>query len=727
MSKTKKPNQHLKPKRGLGSAVTRQRRKVVDTIDKERKYRAEQQRNDARNALHLAKRFDEDREERALNMWRQAFVASIANQQTAVLRSYGMTHPVRAKLHHRYYHPNRYDPDSKLIDSAYTDFEQVVLNISPPGIPEQSDYANVIDTIASLRGVFQHEFGHLRYTTPFPHLISEFRDSPNSAGYLHHVTDPSKLKWAWNALEDQRMESLCVRSVPRLATYFTSMILKVILNEDNPQLSWLLLAGRTYLPDDVRYYSRDAFASRALADEWYDIVKSYKTATTSTDMVLAVIRASQFMEANQLAQQDTGSSHRDAQPSFVPDPDNISSGGEELQDEQDSLESFTPGTNGQSGDKNESGDVESDSSGNDTDNDGDDTDTDSGTASDGDGDGDSLDNDKPEDTPQSGSSNADSTNDNDTPHTAHVPSVMEEGHAPTPTQSAESGDGNFKHSVEQQLEQALNELRNDRDVHDAARQINHDFSHSHIPTLSTSDMPMLRDEHQQTAVMLSSGIENALSDYVTASQPHWVDRVDHGIISPLAFRTKDVGSYDYRRDRIGDCVDGLDLHVSFLSDVSVSMEGGPMTALSIAMYAMVNACQRLGIGTTCTLWSSSNETYRIWDDEQPTPVLMGALGGTDPTSALDDLATHNPEDAGQHLVFIFTDGEWGYMPRLSDTYGDINRRIVVVRYSSWYENGVELDTTYYSDALINISDITKMPEVLQDCIADILSTTLDTH
>lgn len=720
---------NLKPKRGLGSVVTRQRRKVIGMIDKEREHRQQVLAQRARQHINGTVSHAESAARRERLSWCSSFLGTVAGQQTAVLRSYGMTQPVHARLVRHYSHyDNKFVPDTNPVDIAYTDFSQVVVRWNVIGIPDAGDYVNVIDTIATMRGVFQHEFGHLRHTVPYPVLIAKYAEEKGLTADHYLMQD---YQWAWNALEDQRMESLVVQEVPRMASYFTSIVLNVLLNSGSPDRAWLLLAGRLYLPDEIRYYARNEFGDRARADEWYNIVKDYKTATTATDMVSAVIRAHNFLRQQNIdLPPQPGGQHRDSGTETGGENVDISEDGNSLKQENDTIDEFSP----QSGDSSDSagdddGDSGSGKSADDeaeddakpTDGAGNDSD-DTSTSEDNDGDSDAPSNSQHKDKSDDGS-----TDDNPSP-TAEVPSVIEDGHAPSQSQSYDKGDGTFKHAAEQMLEDVTNQLRNDADNINTARDININYSRSHIPELSTSGMPTLSQDLQSTAHSLAAGIETALSDYVTASQPHWVDRVDEGVINPLAFRTKDIGSYDYRRDRIGDCVDGLDLHVSFLSDVSVSMEGGPMASLSVAMYAMVLACERMGIGTTCTLWSSDTETYRIWDNESPSPVLLGALGGTDPSLALDDLSTHNPEGAKQHLVFIFTDGEWGYTPPLSDTYGQEGRRIVVVRYGVWFDNEVQdLDEVYGSDALININDVTKLPEVLHSCISEVLSESLPTY
>jgi hypothetical protein len=232
-------------------------------------------------------------------------------------------------------------------------------------------------------------------------------------------------------------------------------------------------------------------------------------------------------------------------------------------------------------------------------------------------------------------------------------------------------------------------------------------------TFSCPDMPA---DSIVRAERTSVGMEQALSDFVTASQPVWLSHQERGIIDPIAFRTKSVGDRDYHRAMSGEAASGLDLHVSMLCDVSVSMQGSPMLALSEALYATALACQRLNVGATFSLWSDASSNCRIWSDGNVTPSHWETLGGTDPTLALDDVHDHNPEGATNHLVLVFTDGDWGSADQYNlQNWSAPGRHIVLVRYGARYA------PHYGADDVVDISDIDQLPMELTRAIQRILS------
>lgn len=708
----------MKPKRGLGQAATRHRRKLITSIDKERESRVSERRNQALNEVREASRFAENEAVRERLKWVNALLSTITAQQTAVLRSRGRTNKVGyvTDVRSMWYATNShvtYDPDTPVVTQAYTDFDTVNASFNVRAIPDMYKTDELLNTIAAIRGVYQHEFGHLLHTTPFPVLIENYETNDSKTGmeYLHKVAHEMSLgnyktfQYAWNVLEDQRMESLAVMDVPRLKLYFTSMVLSVIVKEDTLDNAWLLCAGRTYLPKDIRYYAKKEFRPHepGLADEWLNIVNKYKSATTANEMLDTVIEAMKFMSDESISTDIPQTFHPNPAQrgdGYQMDKEMVKGQGESLGGQSDPMEGYAPSEKQDNGDEQGSPSDKSSEQG-------------SGKPGGSTGDGSAEGGDDTETSSKSSSSGR--------PDRVSLPSV-ESNVTDTPTRgfNRNAGDGTLKHAMEQRLDEVMSEISTDVENNIVLQNATVSASSRSIPVLDDEDLPPLFDHHIQTANQMCGNIQDALADYVTASDPHWVDRLEHGVINPLVFRTKEVGSLDYRRDRVGEMVDGLNIHVSFLSDVSMSMEGPPMTALSVAMYAMGEACVRLGVGATYTVWSSTNETYRIWEDGVPKPQLMGAMGGTDPTDALDDLVNHNPEDAKHHLVFIFTDGDWGRFRPLSD-WSIPGRRIIVVRYNQWAYSQSDNYDPYGGDGLINITKVEDMPSALHRVMSEMLA------
>ncbi len=660
---------HLKPQRGLGKEITAQRRKQRDALRRQRENHEQESMNKAREELARLRVAGEKPK------YIHSLVAAVADSQTAVLRSMGLPQGINASGSY-----------GQLV--AFTDFRQIYVQYPVRSMATGRDRNATIDTIADLRGIIQHEIGHVRFTVPFPELREQAGIDEGDVGSSAHQK-------AWNILEDQRMETLVVNAVPRIASYFTKMIYEHIVTGDINHV-WLLVAGRTYLPDDLRIKAHQQFdltypshGVTPFSKQWYDIVKRYKQANTAKDMWQCVREAKDFLD--RVLPNDSvngGTAHRDRRERWFYEPDDNmdTTGGSPSNacgDEDDSVED----TIGQSGGKPDSEPDKSD------DGDGDATGGD-GDATDGAGDGD-LGEDMTEQVfgPHSGTDDQTDTN-----------PAGGRGVSQSPRQQLEDS---IRDQIQQEVEQIKSQHLNDVENQQIMANANMRDNGMGLPELSNSGFHMT-PEQLESAHKITVGIQSALTELETASQPAWHSRQDTGVLDALAYRTKQVGSLDYHRRRDGDANAGIDLHVSVLSDVSGSMSGQPIRDLSVSVYAMRVACDNLGIGTSFTLWSSMRNAGRIWRHSEPMPIVWEANGGTDPTLALDDLGSHNEEGASHHLVIIFTDGLWGHDFDLSRWATD-NRHIVLCVL------GME-GVNYRADAAFSIESCLELPTKLVDAI-----------
>jgi len=669
---------HLKPQRGLGKEITAQRRKQRDALRRQRENYKQESMAKAREELSRRQQVQ------STPPFVKSIMASVADNQTAFMRSMGLRQFITAESGW-YYNDLR----------AWTDFRRIFVHYPTSGMPDGSNRLDTLDTIADLRGIIQHEIGHIRFTVPFPELIEK-------AGVAEYVEASGKKAFhtAWNILEDQRMETLVVNAVPRIASYFTKMIYKHIVTGDMDH-AWLLLAGRTYLPDDLRIKAHQHFdlnhpshGVTPFSKRWYDIVKRYKQATTAGDMWDEVVQAKLFLDQvlpNEHV--DCGTEHRDRQNrwSLDPEDDTETTGGSPSNacgDEDDSVED----TIGQSG-GNPDGDSDEDTGDND------------GNGQTHDGDGDAIDatgEDGTADKSGDTASNNNVNSDTDTPS----PNV---GGGVSVDKQREQLENSIRDQIQEQNDKITLDHRADVENQQMMASANTRSHGMGLPELSNSGFHMT-DEQLDNAHKITVGIQTALTELETASQPAWHSRQDAGVLDALAYRTKQVGSLDYHRRLDGDANAGIDLHVSVLADVSGSMTGPPIRDLSVSMYAMRMACDNLGIGTSFTLWSGPRDAGRIWRHSEPVPIVWDANGGTDPTYALDDLENHNEEDASHHLVIIFTDGLWGRDFDLT-RWGTDNRYImlcVLGMDSEWMR--------YRADATFTIESCLELPNKLVDGI-----------
>lgn len=666
------PSNALKPQRGLGQAVSRQRRKANDAIKRQQNSRIEAERRNARWILNQSKQ--ESRQELISTARAKNLLSAVINSQKAVMASYGINMPVHSASY--------YDWTGKGSIRAWTDFESIHIHM-PHGDALGIDASKeaILDYVATLRGVFQHELGHVRFTAPMQNRFSELRKRAER----RCPNVPIDVRTAWNILEDQRMESAVVASVPRIASYFTKMVGVHILERpaEESNNAWLLVAGRKYLPASVRKHARQVFAGmhdETVADAWEQIVTNYNKATTQEDMEEQIILAS-IMLSQLRNVPDTDTEHqRQPEQGWGASP------------EDGATADSTPDQGDDDGDSTDAGDS-----------------TDDGDSAEGDA-GDSTDDgDSTKSNDSTDSTEGDGTDVNDG---GSQESDTDEG-----DQSAKGVSTNsLKDTLREAVNDAVKEMRADKANADVVKEAN-ETGGGLLPWLPVLQTPMT-PEQQSMAETVAVGMQNALNDYVTASQPVWMSHQEQGVIDPIAFRTKAVGDNAYRRGMDGDANTGLDLHVSLLCDASASMGVNGMAAISQVIYATTTACQRLGIGISNTLWSSSGDHYRVEGDQ---PVIYPMLGGTNPEVALDDCDDHNEEGAGQHLVIIFTDGDWDvHFPGLHQ-WERPNRHIVFVEYDKWKGiNGYQANGRGADEAFL-ISNIADLPKEMTGVIANLLA------
>lgn len=527
-------------------------------------------------------------------------------------------------------------------------------------------------------------------------------------------------------LEDERMETLVVKAVPRIGKYFGTMVANVGLNGGNLPIeqTWLMLAGREYLPKAVLRKSYIMFDQwcfdQGIADgagTWYRLVQDYKHAADEQAIMNAVCAAYDFIQDVRATLPD----NLDHDEMDKDDPANGADPKDTAQPRGSILDLFdeNPPPPPKNADKAEGDGSEGDGDGDDQGDDGD------GDSSTGAGD--------PGDSDQSDGTGDDQKDQEGNGESQDPAKGKEDRSRPGDPDVSTGGDGAEEHIPEQpfedlmkdQVDEWMQEMRLDADVREMARD-----AYTRVDTDGLPEYPnepeTMSNEAIARAKLTAIGIENALSSFVTQAAPIWHTHMETGVIDALAYRTKNAGDRDFRRHLDDHGNVGLDVHVSMLCDISTSMgysyhnSNGqlPIHALSEALYATALACQSLHIGATYTLWSTGTGNYRVWGNGDPTPSLWPAMGGTNPNEALDDLDTHNPERAAAHLVIIFTDGAWANDFPTLQRWGTPDRTIVLVRYGQ-YDGAVQKDMG--ADSHININSVDQLPAELTRALLDVLA------
>jgi hypothetical protein len=123
--------------------------------------------------------------------------------------------------------------------------------------------------VASIKGLTLHEIGHILLS---PRVGNDFRDWVIQSG-MHR---------AWNALEDQRIESMLVASYPSTRDWYNATITQYLLTEQEGwSVAFPLIHGRKYLDKGVRRLVRDLYVNQHDVRELSDIIDKFRTLNMS--------------------------------------------------------------------------------------------------------------------------------------------------------------------------------------------------------------------------------------------------------------------------------------------------------------------------------------------------------------------------------------------------------------------------------------------------------------
>lgn len=533
--------------------------------------------------------------------------------------------------------------------SAFTDFKSITINY-----PYTSKFVEVSksdrrvlnvkndavrDLIAEVKALAYHEIGHIRFTIPFIDLVTQTAEDT-----LRGREWPQNAQFCWNVLEDQRMESAVVADSPTIGTYLTVLISERF-DAEQPTL-WMLLAGRSYLPEAVRQAAYNLFGAAYgfdEADNVQTIVDAYCAATTVQELRLQVLALSDLyarIDERPLAYQGSHSSQR-TRGDKGPKPEQGATDPQEPVKGDDA--SDDDAGDDDAGDGSESqGDDGAEAQGQDGDSDDTDTDTDEY----GNGQGAGTSDDSQDD------SQDDSDSDQGAP-TATTGSGLTKSEPTTPEEASNA----LQQAIEDLLKDHAEDLLNDSQLDSLMEQFTeraNDYANDDLPRyVDYNDLPtdVLID-----AEGIAAQMERSFDVRTADCAPIWQFRTTRGIVDPFAYKTREPGNREFYRqfDQTGDL--GRSVAVSVLLDSSGSM-GGYGDQLGAAAYAITTACRSLDIPTTVMTFNDNARLLYGPDDLDVVPTTIRITGGTSPGGALI-AAVDQRYDKREHLVIILTDGLW---------------------------------------------------------------------
>lgn len=503
--------------------------------------------------------------------------------------------------------------------------------------------------VTASRGLALHEICHILFT-------------PRSGTDLLQEVMNKRLGRAFNALEDQRIETLLVgRFGASIVDWFTYMVAQHLLESPKAvAYAFPLVRGRKYLPVEVRKAVRDAYVKQDDVQALSDIIDEYRTLLFPADTA----RGLELIEAyDKLVKQanDDGSGWSD-----VPDPnghEHRQTGEQEsgatsrplsnkeqerarqnakARNEQDEAD-FEP----QAEDEDEFNFGDGDSDWDDAD---DESESESGAGDDstdgeqsGEGDADS-DAGQPADTDGA----SDSTSDSD--------SDSQQGDVP----SDGIGTGTGEQSISDLLEDAIDgvlERLGDQIADDIAKysgEVSLQGENVGKPQRANYRTDSVSPEAMRASKAFGIELERLRSEF----EPAWERRVDAGRIN--AQRYLSGCDLDETFDQWSDGrEDAVDIEAVILLDNSGSMSSQASVAYN-SLWALKRALDKVNASCTVVTYSDSAKVlYEAEERATNTVKNAGVEGGTSPLKAIK-YATKVLADSSRavKVVFTITDGEW---------------------------------------------------------------------
>ena len=148
------------------------------------------------------------------------------------------------------------------------------------------------ETLLSIQGLDFHELAHVRYTPR------------NGSEICLWVIENNYWK-AFNALEDQRIETLMVGRFPSTVNWLTATVAQFILNTPEAiENAYPLLRGRRYLPLEIRQLAREHYAKQENIVALAEVIDEYRLLLFPDDTERAkelITRFAELIQGDNLA------------------------------------------------------------------------------------------------------------------------------------------------------------------------------------------------------------------------------------------------------------------------------------------------------------------------------------------------------------------------------------------------------------------------------------------
>lgn len=511
------------------------------------------------------------------------------------------------------------------------------IEFSEPQLPD----LQTVDGVLSVRGLTFHELSHILFT---PRAQADIAIWVRENGYGR----------AFNALEDQRIETLLTARYGALKLWLTGTITQHLFNGPEAiQQAFPLVRGRKYLPVQLRKLASELYVNQHHVAELSSIIDEYRLLLFPQDTEQAKPLIARYAElVRELPEQGNampdpyghesrpdGEHHsslkdkplskpeqertRDkAKNEQVEDEDEFNWGDPEQDEPADEQDGNKPSDSqpadepADSSDSNESG---SDSI---------------------DGDGEDADGEQDAD----GQSDSDSSSDSDTPSDGQSLN----GEALDKVQDVLS---DLLDSVKQSLGSAIS---------DEIAKFGGDVVLQGVPVAT----PRIANSYPETvsagAVQASAGFKQELLKLKQAHDPSWDRKVRRGRLNPIRYaQGHDIDELFDKFEQGRD--DAVDIEAVILLDTSGSMQGENIKRANESLWGLKSALD--SVNASCTAVTFDSDCRLLYSADERASTIMRyarAGGGTDPLSALQ-YANHvlATSDRKVKVLFVITDGSWG--------------------------------------------------------------------
>jgi len=146
-----------------------------------------------------------------------------------------------------------------------------------------------IEELVQITGLNYHELAHQLYSPRRGTAVVKWVED-------QHLISDNYLQ-AYNILEDQRIEALMVARYPAINPYLVSLITRWIGHTANTaEVAYLAMAGRHYLPAQLRDAFREIFMDPTLVSVIEEIANEYRTLAFPADYKVAQTLIQRFKE-----------------------------------------------------------------------------------------------------------------------------------------------------------------------------------------------------------------------------------------------------------------------------------------------------------------------------------------------------------------------------------------------------------------------------------------------